>query len=160
MSLAEAIPYIGPLFADAQFRWWFLGLLVSVGPVPEDVTIKTTKKTESGETVETVTVTKWRMGGLLRVLMTAAASHARLADRLGSLETAFEQFGKDFNEKLGAFTTELRTLREQRVLVPAAAVVANQHVVAPVGANGIAAVSAACCDAPIPSARQSFSSRP
>lgn len=108
MSIAEAVPILGPLLADAQFRWWLLGLLLALGPVPEDVTLKSTKKAESGgEIIETSTITKWRFGGLLRVLMTAAASHSRLADRVASLETTVQFMGSS----MSSFTAELRLWR-------------------------------------------------
>ncbi len=108
MSIAEAVPILGPLLADAQFRWWLLGLLLALGPVPEDVAVKTAKKSESGiEIIETSTVTKWKFGGLLRVLMTAAASHSRLADRVASLETTVGLMGSS----MSSFTAELRLWR-------------------------------------------------
>lgn len=108
MSIADAIPILGPLLADAQFRWWLLGLMIVLGPVPEDSTQRTTKKTETGaEIVESTTITKWRFGGLLRVLMTAAASHSRLADRIASLEGTV----KDMGSSMSSFTAELRLWR-------------------------------------------------
>jgi hypothetical protein len=143
MSLAETIPYIGPLLADPQFRWWLLCVIVAIGPVPEDVPRPAGEKGEM--------LTRWKMGGLLRVLMTAAASHARLADRVGQLEDAFERFGKDFSEKMGSFTTELRALRESRAVTFAPVAAADGHI----GGGVISsAAAAASCDA-IPGARQS-----
>lgn len=77
MSLADTIPILGPLLADAQFRWWLLGMYLAIGPVPEDIPAKDPNG---------VPVTKWRWGGLLRVFLLAAISHSRLAERVGSLE--------------------------------------------------------------------------
>lgn len=87
MSLAETIPILGPLLADAQFRWWLLGIYLAIGPVPEDIPAKDQTS---------VPVTKWRWGGLLRVALLGAVSHSRLADRVGSLESAVEQMVVEF----------------------------------------------------------------
>lgn len=86
-SLAEAVPILGPLLADAQFRWWLLGIYLAIGPVPEDIPSKDPAIPP---------VTKWRWGGLLRVFLIAAVSHSRLADRVGSLESAVEQMVIEF----------------------------------------------------------------
>lgn len=87
MSLADTIPILGPLLADAQFRWWLLGIYLAIGPIPEDIPSKDPT---------TPPVTKWRWGGLLRVFLIAAVSHSRLADRVGSLESAVEQMVIEF----------------------------------------------------------------
>lgn len=98
LSIADTIPILGPLLADPQFRWWLLGIYLAIGPVPEDVLSK-----QTGEIVGT----RWRWGGLLRVLLIAATGHSKLADRVGSLELAVDHI----NAGMGAVVAELRAWR-------------------------------------------------
>lgn len=92
MSLADTVPILGPLLADAQFRWWLLGIYLAIGPVPEDIPAKDPSLPP---------VTKWRWGGLLRVALVGAVGHSKLADRVGSLEHV-----------MGSVVTELRGMRD------------------------------------------------
>jgi hypothetical protein len=146
MSLSETLPWVGPLLADAQFRWWLLGIYLAIGPVPEE----TTK--------DGVTTSRWKWGGLLRIALIGALGHSRLADRVGSLETAVEQMSAG----LTAVIAELRVWRGAGVFsgpVSGASVTrSDSQNIAAGPANPVA--GAVGCDEAVPQARRSLTSRP
>jgi hypothetical protein len=101
MSLSEAIPVLGPIFADASFRWWLLGTLVAIGPVPEEHI----EKIDRAGVITEVRTTRWRWGGLLRIALIGVVGHSRLADRVGSLETAVDGMTGTMRELIVEFRT-------------------------------------------------------
>jgi hypothetical protein len=148
-NLADTIPVLGPLFADAQFRWWLLGIYLAIGPVPEDIPSKSPDPREPP-------ITKWRWGGLLRVLMLGAVGHSRLADRIGQLESAVDSVGTG----MAIVVTELRALRGAlgRAGIIGLAPEAEDQNVGPV--SSIGPVSAVACGDVVPQIRRSVPSRP
>jgi hypothetical protein len=136
MSLSDAISALGPVLADAQFRWWLLGLFLAIGPVPEEVTKTTIVDGVKSET----TNTRWRWGGLLRIALIGVLGHSKLAERVGSLETAVEGMTGTMRELI----IEFRTHRGVPVALvapvesaPAARNSNNGSIVAPPSVNGI-----------------------
>lgn len=130
MSLSDAISALGPVLADAQFRWWLLGLFLAIGPVPEEVT-KTV--IVEGNRTET-TNTRWRWGGLLRIALIGVLGHSKLAERVGSLETAVEGMTGTMRELIIEFRTHRGVPVES---APAARNSSNGSIVAPPSVNGI-----------------------
>lgn len=145
LSIADTIPVLGPLLSDPQFRWWLLGIYLAIGPVPEDVLSK-----QTGE----VTGTRWRWGGLLRVLLIAATGHSKLADRVGSLELAVDHISAG----MGAVVAELRAWRGafERAGIAGPARPADGVSIPPPPASAVAAVGG---DEVIPQPRRSVPSR-
>jgi hypothetical protein len=150
MSLPDAISALGPILADPQFRWWALGTLVAIGPVPEEVTKQVIV---DGQKTETIT-TRWRWGGLLRIALIGVLGHSKLAERVGSLETAVEGMTGTMRELI----IEFRTHRGVPVALvapvesaPAARNSSNGSVVAPPSVNGIRCAEPMTVRAVVPS---------
>lgn len=87
----DALPVLGPLFQDPSFKWWVLCCYVAIGPVPHETTLPPV----SGST-DRVTITRWKWGGMMRAIVVAAFGHAKLADRVGSLEDGVERLARQF----------------------------------------------------------------
>lgn len=94
---ADAIPIIGPLLANAEpsFKWWLLAVYVAIGPVPHE-----TQLPPAPGVTEGVTITRWKWGGCMRAIVVAAFGHAKLADRVGSLENGVERLARQFGALL------------------------------------------------------------
>lgn len=156
MSLSEALPILGPLLADPSFRWWLLGTFVAIGPVPQEYV----EKIERAGVVSEARTTRWHWGGLLRIALIGVVGHSKLAERVGSLETAVQGMTGTMRELI----VEFRTHRGATVATPEVAPVSRAGTtttahkpVTAVPANGAAIVRCDDVDArrtPLPSRPQ------